>query len=100
LIDYNQEDTISKDQKAGKRKWPKVLGIALVVFSFLLYFVIVPVPFTPFPVHIKGLIFVILVVIKDICLGLGVIILGKEYFGKYLKYLHIFDWLKNKFIKR
>jgi hypothetical protein len=39
-------------------------------------------------------------VIKDICLALGVIILGKEYLGKYLKYLHIFDWLKNKFVKR
>lgn len=95
----SQAENISQDQKADKRKWPKILGIILVVLSFLLYFVIVPLPFTPFPVHIKGLIFVILVVIKDICLGLGIIILGKEFFGKYLKYLHIFDWVKSKFNK-
>jgi hypothetical protein len=98
LFNYNEYESLSKNQ-VSKKKWKKILGIILVVFSFLLYFVILPVPFTPFPVHVKGIIFIVLVIIKDVCLGIGIIILGKEYLGKYLKYLHIWDWLKNKYQK-
>ncbi|MEN6460421.1 MAG: transporter suffix domain-containing protein [Syntrophomonas sp.] len=100
MIANNQDETASKDHNVGRKKWLKILGFVLVAFSFSLYFVILPVPFTPFPIHIKGLIFVILVIIKDICLGLGIVILGKEYLVKYFKYLHVFDWLKEKFNKR
>lgn len=96
MIKRNRRDTNSRTINSGNKKWLKILGISLVAFSFLLYFAIALVPFTIFPVHIKGLIFLTIVIIKDVSLGLGVIILGKEFLVKYLKYISILDWFKKR----
>lgn len=83
-----------EDFNPGNKKWLKILGIALVAFSYVIYAAILLVPFTSLRVGTKGIICTVLFIIKEIAFWIGVIILGKAFICKYFKYLNISHWSK------
>lgn len=96
MLAHNHKGIIINNRILGNKKWLEILGIVLVVFSFVLYASILLVPFSPFTVGTKGIICTILWILREISFWLGVIILGKKFVSKYFKYLNIFHWLNKK----
>jgi threonine/homoserine efflux transporter RhtA len=86
----------NKNIQPCNKPWVKILGIALVAFSYVLYAGILLVPFTSFTVGTKGIICTVLFVLKEIFFWLGVIILGKAFIMKYFKYLNFLHWNHKK----
>lgn len=78
------------------KKWLKILGVALVTFSYVLYASILLVPFTSLKVGTKGIICTVLFILKEIAFWIGVTILGKAFLAKYFKYLNISYWTRKK----
>lgn len=76
------------------KKWLRILGIILIIFSFILYAIILYIPFTPFSPATKGIICTILIITREISFWLGVVILGKEFVTRYLRYINVMPWLK------
>ena len=94
MMDQDRQNNIeaAKQPPSKRRK----LGISLVVLSFILYGLILLVPFVPYPTGIKVTISSILAVLGEISFWVGGIILGKEVIARYKKYLNPFIWFKRK----
>ncbi|ACV61656.1 hypothetical protein Dtox_0746 [Desulfofarcimen acetoxidans DSM 771] len=69
-------------------------GIGLVVLSFILYGLILLIPFVSFSTGIKVTISTVLVVLGEISFWVGGIILGKEVISRYKKFLNPINWFK------
>lgn len=88
---------IHKDFNAhspDNRKWLKILGFALIAFSYILYAGLLFVPFSSFSIATKGVICTLLLIIKELSWWIGVFIVGKEFLFKYFKNISL--WTNRK----
>ncbi len=73
--------------------WAKWMGMGLIVFSFLLYGVLIALPFALIPVQDKLAISPALVIVSEISFWVGGLIVGKEIVARYKRYLDPRWWL-------
>ena len=74
----------------------KRIAIILVFLSFVLYGLLLIVPFMPLAGSTKIWLSTFIVVVGEVSFWVGGIILGKEVVSKYRKHLNPKYWLKNK----
>ena len=74
----------------------RIVGIILVVLSFVFYGLIVLLPFLPYSVSTKAVFTSCLVVLGEGSFWVGAIILGREFANKFRRYLNPLRWFKNK----
>lgn len=74
----------------------KKLGFVLIILSFVLYGLILVVPFLEVTVALKASITTLLIIFGEVSFWVGGFILGKEFVSKYRKLFNVKNWYKGK----
>jgi len=79
-----------------QKNWKLKTGIALIIFSTLLFASLLAVPFLEADGKTKITITTIIIVLGEITFWVGGILLGKELFNKYKSYFNPMNWFRKK----
>jgi hypothetical protein len=79
-----------------QKNWKLKTGIALIIFSTLLFASLLAVPFLEADGKNKITITTIIIVLGEITFWVGGILLGKELFNKYKSYFNPMNWFRKK----
>lgn len=79
-----------------QKNWKLKTGIALIIFSTLLFASLLAVPFLEADSKTKITITTIIIVLGEITFWVGGILLGKELFNKYKSYFNPMNWFRKK----
>ena len=78
------------------KNWKIKLGIFLMIFSGVFFFMLLIIPFMNFDAKAKVTMSTVSVVIGEIVFWSGGLLVGKELFTKYKSYLNPVNWFKKK----
>lgn len=74
----------------------KKLGVALIIFSFAPWIVILGMPWLPVSSEIKASIITVCIALGELFFWGGTILVGKDIVQKYKNYFNPLNWFKKK----
>lgn len=78
------------------KNWKIKLGIFLMIFSGVFFFLLLIIPFIDITAKAKVTLSTISLIIGEIVFWSGGLLVGKELFTKYKSYLNPVNWFKKK----
>ena len=78
------------------KNWKIKLGIFLMIFSGVFFFMLLIIPFMNFDAKTKVTMSTVSLIIGEIVFWSGGLLVGKELFTKYKSYLNPVNWFKKK----